>query len=127
MQGITFRIAGPEDASLLTAIPDGLFDEAITPARAARFLADPLYCLILAFDGALVVGKASGTVLLSPDKEPGFFVNEVDVRDGWRQRGIARAMLAHLFAQLLAEGIDGAWRAMPRQNPRCKRHRTAKL
>lgn len=94
---------------MLLAIPGGLFDEAITAPLAAAFLADPLHRLVLAFDGDLVVGKTSGSILLSPDKPPEFFVNEVDMREAWQRRGVAKAMLALLIAELRAESITDVW------------------
>ena len=107
--GITFRLLGPDDLAVLLAIPEGLFDEVCDPLQSAAFLNDPGHLLMLAFDGDLAVGMASGTVLLHPDKPPAFLVNEVGVRDDWQQRGIATATMQHLFAIVRARGYQGIW------------------
>lgn len=106
---ITFRSLGPDDLPLLMAVPDGLFDNPIDPAQAAAFLASPLHELVLAFDGNMAVGMASGTVLLHPDKRPAMFVNEVGVREGFLRRGIGTAVTQELFAIARARGCDGIW------------------
>lgn len=109
MDEITFRQMGPDDLDALLAVPGGLFDNPVDPAQAAAFLNDPLHLLVLAYDGGLAVGMASGTVLLHPDKAPAMFVNEVGVRDGHRRRGIGTAVTGALFAAARARGCDGIW------------------
>lgn len=106
---ITISSPGPDDLSLLMAIPTGLFDNPMDPVQAAAFLADPLHELVLAFDGDLAVGMASGTVLLHPDKPPTMFVNEVGVRDSHLCQGIGTAVTKELFAIARARGCKGIW------------------
>ncbi len=67
---ITLRHLGPVDLDVLLAVPEGLFDWPVDPVHAHAFLDDPLHEIVLAFEGDLAVGLASGTVLLHPDKPP---------------------------------------------------------
>ena len=106
---ITIRKLGPEDLGLLCAVPAGLFDNPVDAAQARAFLRDPLHEIVLAFDGALAVGMASGTVLLHPDKPPAMFINEVGVRDGHRRYGIGRAVTQALIDLARQRGCEGVW------------------
>jgi ribosomal protein S18 acetylase RimI-like enzyme len=107
--GLTLRALGPGDLDLLLGVGEGLFDNPVDPAQARAFLDDPLHEIVLAFDGAVAVGFASGTVLYHPDKPPSMFVNEVGVREGWQRRGIGKAVSAALFGIARARGCEGIW------------------
>lgn len=120
MEGITIRPLGPADLDLLLSVPDGLFDKAMIPEQAHAFLDDPLHEIVLAFDGGrtggLVVGMATGTILLHPDKPPSFFVNEVGTRDSHLRRGIASALTARLMEIARGRGCQGIWLATEPDN-----------
>ena len=77
---ITLKVLGPADFDILLAVPDGLFDETMRPEQVRAFLDDPLHECVLAFDGDLAVGMATGVIMFHPDKAPSMFVNEVGVR-----------------------------------------------
>ncbi|SPH24428.1 Ribosomal-protein-alanine acetyltransferase [Defluviimonas aquaemixtae] len=106
---IEYRLLGPDDLSLLTGVAEGLFDHPVKREQAAAFLDDPGHMIVLALAGKMAVGLASGTVLLHPDKEPAFFINEVGVRGGWRRRGIGRAMTERLTEAARERGCKGVW------------------
>lgn len=106
---ITFLRLSSDDLQLLLAVPEGLFDNPIDKTQATAFLADPLHEIVLAFDAELAVGMASGTVLLHPDKTPAMFVNEVEVRESHRRRGIGTAVTRELFAIARGRGCKGIW------------------
>jgi len=109
MEGITLKVLGQGDLALLCAVPEGLFDEPIMEDQARAFLDDPLHEIVLAFDGDLAVGMATGTVLLHPDKQPAMFVNEVGVRDSHLRCGIGTAVTTRLFEVARARDCDGIW------------------
>ncbi|WP_342076442.1 GNAT family N-acetyltransferase [Yoonia sp. SS1-5] len=113
---ITLRTLGPDDFDRLMAVPEGLFDGPMRADQARAFLQDPLHECVLAFDGELAVGMATGTVLLHPDKAPSMFVNEVGVRDAYRRQGIGRQVTAHLFAVARARGCQGIWLGTEQDN-----------
>ena len=93
-----------------------VFDHATDPAQLAGFVADPGHELVFATYGGEVVGFASGTVLLHPDKPPAFFVNEVGVNEGFRQRGIATALCNRLYDIARNLGCKGIWLATETDN-----------
>ena len=109
MNEITYRHLGPPQLDVLLSVPEGLFDNPIDPAQARAFLDDPLHELVLAFDGDLAVGLASGTVLLHPDKPPAMFINEVGVRDSHLRRGIGTSVTQKLIDIARARGCKGVW------------------
>ena len=106
---ITLRHLRPDDFDLLMAVPEGLFDEPMRADQARAFLEDPLHEGILAFDGDLAVGMATGTVLLHPDKPPAMFVNEIGVRDSHQRRGIGKRITEALIDVARARGCEGVW------------------
>jgi aminoglycoside 6'-N-acetyltransferase I len=108
-QTITFQRLGPAEVDLLCSVRDGLFDNPVDPVQARAFLANPMNEIVLALDGAEVVGFASGTVLQHPDKPPSMFVNEVGVRDDWLRRGIGKAVTQALIDHARARGCQGIW------------------
>ncbi len=100
---------GPERIDLLLAIGPGLFDHAIRPDQARAFLASPLNVLLLACEGELAVGMATGTVLLHPDQPPVMFVNEVGTRETHQRQGVAEALMRHMLDLARARGCEGLW------------------
>lgn len=106
---ITLRRLGPDDFDVLVAVPAGLFDLAMDPEQCRAFLADPLHEIVLAFDGPLAVGMATGTVLLHPDKPPSMFINEVGTRDAYLRRGIGGRVTRALIDIARDRGCKGVW------------------
>ena len=56
-----------------------------------------------------MVGFASGTVLLHPDKQPSLFINELGTAEGWRRRGIGVALVAAIREEARGMGCAEAW------------------
>lgn len=106
---ITLKVLGPADFDILLAVPDGLFDETMRPEQVRAFLDDPLHECVLAFDGDLAVGMATGVIMFHPDKAPSMFVNEVGVRDEYLRRGIGRAVTERMFDIARTKGCKGIW------------------
>ena len=98
---VTFHRLAEQNAELLSDAD--VFDHATDPAQLARFVADPGHEMVVATIGGKVIGFASGTLLLHPDKKPAFFVNEVGVNEGFRQRGIATALCNHVMPVTVAD------------------------
>lgn len=113
---ITIRHLGPDDLDLLVTVEPELFDGPVTRDRAAAFLADPQHELLVAFDGDHAVAKVTANVLLSPDKPPQMFVNEVDTRESHQRRGLARALMERMLEIGRARGCDGIWLATEADN-----------
>ena len=107
---IEVRVLGRDDADLLNNVAPGVFDDAIDSASLAQFLADPHHHLVIARDGHLIVGFASGIHYLHPDKaQPEFWINEVGVAPAQRSLGTGRRLLVALLSEARRTGCAEAW------------------
>ena len=113
---ITIRNLGPEDAHILDRVRDGTFDHPIDPSRAWAFLATRVNELVVALDRGEVIGFASGTVLMHPDKPTAFFVNEVGVHEDYRRQRIATRLVERICDLARDRGCEGIWLATEGDN-----------
>jgi ribosomal protein S18 acetylase RimI-like enzyme len=111
---ITYHILAPQNASQL--LGSDVFDNGVDPEQLAAFLADSSHEMVFAAIGARVVGMASGTVLLHPDKQPLFFINEVGVNEDFQRRGIATSLCELLMKVARDRGCRGIWLATEADN-----------
>jgi ribosomal protein S18 acetylase RimI-like enzyme len=125
MSGVEYIRLGPGEAGRLARVAPDVFDNAIDPAAAAAYLANPDNVLIVARetgagdgdDEGCVVGFVSATRTIHPDKPEGeMFVNELSTAPGWRRRGIATALMRHLFGTARELGCAVAWLAVDPDN-----------
>ena len=114
MPNISFHPLTAENADLIATAD--VFDNAVDPGQLAAFVQHAGHELIFALSGDRVIGFASGTVLLHPDKVPMFFVNEVDVSEKFQRRGIATQLCQQLFALARQIGCEGIWLATEADN-----------
>lgn len=103
------RVLGAQDIALLRNVTPGVFDHPVRPDQALAFLQDPGHVMVAAVENGDILSFASGTVLLHPDKAPGFFINEVGTRKSHRRQGLARAVTEALIAHARDRGCDGIW------------------
>ena len=94
----------------------GVFDGPVDAGNLSRFVQDEGHMLVFATARGQVIGFASGTVILHPDKDPTLFINEVGVEDHWRRRGIATRLIADLREQAREKGCRAAWVATEGDN-----------
>lgn len=113
---ITIRNLGPEDAHILDRVRPGTFNNEVDPARAWAFLATRVNELVVALEQGEVIGFASGTVLMHPDKPTQFFLNEVSVHEDYRRRGIATRLLERIMDLARDRGCEGIWCATEKGN-----------
>lgn len=106
---IEIKKLGPGDEAVLANVAGGVFDEAIRPDLAKRFLATGNYRIFVALDGTLVVGMVTGFTHFHPDKDVEFFVNELGVDDAYLRRGIATRLMHAILAEAKAMGCTEAW------------------
>lgn len=106
--GVTVRRLGPGDLPLLLAA-DGVFDDAVRPAMAQRFLAHPDHHLFAALADGAVVGFVSAVTYLHPDKPLECWVNEVGVADAFQRRGVGRQLMLATLAHAWGLGCESAW------------------
>jgi ribosomal protein S18 acetylase RimI-like enzyme len=102
------RMSAGDNASF-TSIALDVFDEPIDARRLDDYLRTAGHMMVLAFDGDLVVGQCAGVIHRHPDKATELYVDEVGTASTHRRQGIARAMLAELFAWGRELGCEEAW------------------
>jgi ribosomal protein S18 acetylase RimI-like enzyme len=108
VSGYTIRHLRPGDEALVQAAAV-LFDEPPIPEETARFLADPLHYLLIAYLGDAPAGFVTGTRVFHPDKRPEMFLNELGVDEPYRQQGIGRALTKELARIAREAGCAEMW------------------
>ena len=93
-----------------------VFDNPVDPEQLAKFLAHDGHELVFATSGKTIIGFASGSILLHPDKAPAFFVNEVDVAPAYQRQGVATALCTMLIDVARDRGCKGIWLATEEDN-----------
>jgi ribosomal protein S18 acetylase RimI-like enzyme len=106
---IEIRVLGPGEENVLAKVAPGVFDEAIDPELARAYLGEPRYRIVVALDGDLVVGMATGYSYFHPDKAAEFYVNECGVDDAYLRQGIAKRLMQKLFDCAREAGCTYAW------------------
>ncbi|MEM9032407.1 MAG: GNAT family N-acetyltransferase [Pseudomonadota bacterium] len=106
---ITIRTLGPDDAHVLDHVRPGVFDGDVDPAYAWAFLSLGVNVIVVGLDAGEVVGFASGTVLLHPDKPRSFFVNEIGVHKDVRLRGLASRLVRRITDVARERGCEEIW------------------
>jgi ribosomal protein S18 acetylase RimI-like enzyme len=123
---ITIRVLRSEEASVLGNVAPDVFDNPIDPRWCTEFFADPRHHLVVALDGDLVVGMASGVHYVHPDKPPELWINEVAVAPSHHGQGIGRQIVATLVAHGQSIGCREAWvLTSPTNEPAKRMYRAA--
>jgi aminoglycoside 6'-N-acetyltransferase I len=86
-----------------------VFDEPIHPERLRNYLRAPGHIMVLALEGDLVVGQCAAVVHFHPDKPDELYIDEVGTASTHRRQGIARTMMAEIFAWGRELGCTDAW------------------
>jgi ribosomal protein S18 acetylase RimI-like enzyme len=102
-------------------VADEVFDYPIDPRWCAEFFADPRHHLVVALDGDLVVGMASGVHYVHPDKPPELWINEVAVAPTHHGQGIGRRLVSTLVEHGASIGCYEAWVLTSPTNEAAKR------
>lgn len=111
------RVLRAGDEAVLDRVAEDTFDNAIIPAVARAFLADPRHHLAVAIDDGVVVGFASAVHYLHPDKpSPELWINEVGVAETHQGRGLARRLMTAILETGRALGCSVAWVLTERDN-----------
>lgn len=111
---IQYHILTQQNARLLDGTD--VFDHPVDPRQLAAFITDDGHELVFATSGSDVIGMASGTVLRHPDKPPAFFINEVGVNEGFRNRGIGAELTNRLMKVARDKSCQGIWLATETDN-----------
>tara|TARA_R100000322_G_scaffold166359_3_gene132716 strand:- start:3727 stop:4161 length:435 start_codon:yes stop_codon:yes gene_type:complete len=106
---IQVRLLDIGDLDLILA--SDAFDHPARPDQTRAFFAAEGNAIVGAVADGALIGFASGTIHLHPDKPRAFFVNEVGVNEGWRKRSIGKRLVTMLNDWARAQGCDGIWLA----------------
>ncbi|MEU6878644.1 GNAT family N-acetyltransferase [Streptomyces sp. NPDC046712] len=95
-------------AELLAA--EHLYDNPPRAAWAERFLAAPGHLMLIAYaEDGFPAGLVSGIEMLHPDKGVEMCLYELSVDEGYRRRGIGRALTEALVAEARERGCYDVW------------------
>ena len=106
---VVIELLGPGDESVLEDVAADVFDYEVKPALVQELLGDSRHHLVVALEGARVVGMASAVHYVHPDKPAQLFINEVGVTPMHQGQGIGRRLLAALLALGREIGCTEAW------------------
>jgi ribosomal protein S18 acetylase RimI-like enzyme len=104
----TIRAILPGEGATIVAAGH-LFDAPPDLATSERFLITPGHHLLMAFEGAAAAGFVSGVELTHPDKGTELFLYELAVDEGFRRRGIGKALVDELLGIARARGCYDMW------------------
>jgi ribosomal protein S18 acetylase RimI-like enzyme len=104
----TIRALRAGEGALIVAAGQ-LFDSPPDLATAERFLVTPGHHLLMAFEGDAAAGFVSGVELTHPDKGTEMFLYELAVDEGFRRRGIGKALVDELLGIARAHGCYDMW------------------
>ena len=106
---IEIRRMAPGDEEVFGRIAPDVFDKAVRPELLAAYLRAPGHRMVLALENGVVVGQCAAVVHFHPDKPDELYVDEVGTASTHRRQGIARAMMAEIFAWGRELGCNEAW------------------
>jgi ribosomal protein S18 acetylase RimI-like enzyme len=118
---LEIRRLRPGDDAVLGDCADGVFDEPVDPRLTAEFLGDARHHMVVALDGARVVGMISAVHYVHPDKPTELWINEVGVAPSHQRRGIARLLLDAMLAHGRTLGCAEAWLGTEETNVAARR------
>ncbi|MFC9295902.1 GNAT family N-acetyltransferase [Streptomyces sp. NPDC057011] len=91
------------------AAAESLFDGPVREDWSARFLAAPGHLMLIAYVDGVPAGMATGVEMSHPDKGTEMCLYELSVDEGYRRRGIGRALALALAGEAEARGCYGMW------------------
>ncbi|CAM5431896.1 hypothetical protein MAUB1S_07307 [Mycolicibacterium aubagnense] len=106
---IEIRRLLPGDDAVLDHVAEEVFDDPVEPARLKAYLAAPNHLMFVALLDGMVVGQCAAVVHRHPDKPVELYIDEVGVSPSFQRQGVARRMLAAMFALGREFGCGEAW------------------
>jgi ribosomal protein S18 acetylase RimI-like enzyme len=106
---LEIRHIKPGDAALFDRVAADVFDAPIDAARLAAYLAEPGHHMLVALHGGEVVAQVAAVIHRHPDKPTELYIDEVGVTPALQRQGIARHLVAEMFALGKALGCEEAW------------------
>jgi aminoglycoside 6'-N-acetyltransferase I len=106
---LEIRHVKPGDEGLFDRIAVDVFDAPIDARRLAAYLAEPNHHMLVALHEGEVVAQVAAVIHRHPDKPTELYIDEVGVTPALQRQGIARRMVAEMFALGKALGCEEAW------------------
>lgn len=114
---VEIKLLMAADCEVLQSVAEGVFDDPIIPAMAAKFLADERHHIAVAIAGGVIVGFVSAVHYLHPDKPaPELWINEVGVAPTHQRQGLARKLMEAVLTEASRLGCSIAWVLTNRNN-----------
>ncbi|MFD7629115.1 GNAT family N-acetyltransferase [Streptomyces sp. NPDC059851] len=95
---------------------EGLFDGPVRLDRSERFLSAPGHLMLIAYVDDVPAGMVTGVEMSHPDKGTEMCLYELSVDEGYRRRGIGRALTEALADEARARGCYGMWAGVDTDN-----------
>ncbi len=115
------RAATLDDVETLLLSADALFDHPPRREWTVAFLSQPGHHMLIALDGAAVIGFASAVRYLHPDKPAELWINEVGVVESRQARGVGTRLMEGMLALARELGCACAWVLTDEGNEAAKR------
>jgi ribosomal protein S18 acetylase RimI-like enzyme len=106
---LEIRHVKPGDAALFDRVAVDVFDAPVDAARLAAYLAEPGHHMLVALHRGEVVAQVAAVIHRHPDKPTELYIDEVGVTPALQRQGIARRIVAEMFALGKALGCEEAW------------------
>lgn len=106
---IEIRLLDAGDAAVLDNVADDVFDHAIRPQMAKRFLESPSHFIAVAIEDGTVIGMATANEYLHPDKPVQIWVAEMGVATSHRRQGIGKRLLMRILDMAKDKGYEEIW------------------
>ncbi len=106
---VEFRRITADGIEVFDNVADDVFDEPIHPERLRAYLAEPGHLMLLAIDDGLVVAQCAAVIHRHPDKVTELYVDEIGTATSHLRQGIARRMMAEMFAWGRELGCEESW------------------
>lgn len=97
------------NAAVLDRVAEDVFDEAIDPDLLAGYLAQPGHLMVVAVSDGVVIGQARGMAHHQPDEPTHLYVDNLGVTPARQREGVARRLMAALFAWARELGCVAFW------------------
>ena len=106
---IEIRRVTPATMDVLDNVAAEVFDGPVDPRRLAVYAGAPGHLMLVAMDGALVVGQIAAVIHYHPDKPTELYIDELGVSPGWQRQGIGRRLMEAMLELGRAAGCEETW------------------
>lgn len=94
---------------VLKSVAEDVFDDDIAPAQAAAYAAAPGHLMMIAVEGATVVGQIAAVIHHRIDQPSELYIDNLGVSPSHQRQGIARRLLGAIAELGKTLGCAEAW------------------